>query len=617
MKKIKIHLFLIAAVLAVTISCSKDDDSKPTSTPNEIILHDNVKIVDKNTMKLDSNPELINVGIYQFVITGDTPVISIGDIIIGDQAEGFLRKVTAVNTTANKITLQTTDADMTDVFKEGAFNFSMDMDGMEQKKNAENFKHSFSARTLYKEGALSIVLDNGDVELDPNWAFDFEFSSAGIEKFEMSAQNAVLNGQFKATVTASQATTLGQHSSSLLNSPYKKSFTKYVPATLLGLPILVPVTITIEIDLIADYSAKVSAAVSRSGTFTSNNTFSLGIKYDNNQWNGIYSFSPNNTFILNNSLGNANLNLDLALTPKISAKLYGIVGPYASVSLKEQLTAAVKLPEINWDFKADIWLKSTIGIEAGIKILDKKMTADYSHSWETPKLSYHTPYKIAPISGNNQLGSTGVPLADPIVVKVVDELEHPQSGVNVYFSIVHGGGSVNTQTVITDNQGIASAIWTLGNETENELHVSTKKADGSNILNSPLAFYATNGEIDLSGTWIMNLNLPTDGVCDEVLIMGESDQNLTLSFNNNGTITFLTDPSGAGLNSNVFTQQYVLEGQQLNITINYTDGIDNSSIIIYCNNFNSTTKTFTGTYTNNWGNGETPCTNTVVIFKNP
>lgn len=500
MKKIKNHLLLIAAIVAVTVSCSKDDDQKPTPTPDEIILHDNVKIVDKKTMELDSNPELINAGIYQFEFNGDTPVISIGDVIIGDQGEGFLRKVTAVNVTSNKITLQTTDGDMTDVFQDGTFNFSVNMDDMEQKKNAESFKHSFSARTLYKEGPLSIVLDNGEVELDPNWNFDFKFSPAGIEKFEMSAQNAVLNGQFKATVTASQATTLGQLSSSLLNAPYKKKFTKYVPATLLGLPILVPVTITVEIDLIAEYSAKVSAAVSRSGTFTSNNTFSLGIKYENNQWNGINSFNPDNTFRLNNSQGNANLNLDLALTPKISAKLYGIIGPYASISLKEQVTAAVKLPEINWDFKADIWLKSTVGIEAGIKILDKKMTTDYNHSWETPKLSYHTPYKIAPVSGNNQLGTGGEPLSNPIVVKVVDELEHPQSGVNVYFSIVHGGGSVNTQVVITDDQGIASAIWTLGNEIENELRVSTKKADGSNILNSPLTFFATSGE-NLLGTW--------------------------------------------------------------------------------------------------------------------
>lgn len=609
MKKI----YYICFILLFCFSCSQDDspnnDNEPVS--EKPVLYDNVKIMDQTKTELDLNPELINAGTYQFSFNGEAPAIAVGDVIIGEQGEGFIRIVTGVTTASNKLILQTTQGSMSDVFKDGEFNFTMNMAGMEQRTmGTESFTHTFNTQTLYQEGPLSIVLNSGQVDIDPNWVFDFKFSPDGIEKFEMGAQNATLNGQFTATVTTAQATTLAKHTSSLLGTPYKKKFTKYVPAMLFGFPVTVPVTVEINIDLFVDYSAQASAAASRSVTFKSNNTFSLGLKYLNGQWDGINSFSPQNTFTLNNSSGKANLTVDLGLTPKISAKLYGIVGPYVSVSLREQVASSVQLPQANWDFRADVWLKSTVGIEAGIKILKKTMASDYSKSWETPKLSYHTPYKIIPVSGNNQMGSLSKPLANPIVVKVVDELDQPQSNVNVYFSIVKGDGTVNSQTVITDEQGLAEVVWTLGDKIENELRASAKKGDGSDIIDSPLTFFATAGGINLSGTWTITPVLGS-GTCDEILICDESSNIINLTFNNDNSVTFLNDPADMGLNGSEFTQTYTLTEDVLYIAISSPDGI----LTVNTTNYNSNTKTFTGTYNNTWADDDQSCTNTVTIKK--
>ncbi|MBG1245351.1 N,N-dimethylformamidase beta subunit family domain-containing protein [Nostoc sp. NZL] len=66
------------------------------------------------------------------------------------------------------------------------------------------------------------------------------------------------------------------------------------------------------------------------------------------------------------------------------------------------------------------------------------------------------------VSGDNQNGATGGVLPNPLVVRVVNAQNNPQSGVTVNFDIVSGGGSVSPATVLTDGSGQASTTLTLG-----------------------------------------------------------------------------------------------------------------------------------------------------------
>jgi len=75
------------------------------------------------------------------------------------------------------------------------------------------------------------------------------------------------------------------------------------------------------------------------------------------------------------------------------------------------------------------------------------------------------------ISGSDQRGETGQELPEPLVVRLVDEAGNGIPGRAVSWVVATGGGSV-TPTTTTDDEGFASATWTLG------------PSPGSNTLNA-------------------------------------------------------------------------------------------------------------------------------------
>ena len=72
------------------------------------------------------------------------------------------------------------------------------------------------------------------------------------------------------------------------------------------------------------------------------------------------------------------------------------------------------------------------------------------------------PTTLSIISGDNQSGLTGDPLANPFVVEVRDQYDDPMEGVTVTFAVLTGGGSLSPETVLTDANGRAESTLTLG-----------------------------------------------------------------------------------------------------------------------------------------------------------
>ncbi len=81
--------------------------------------------------------------------------------------------------------------------------------------------------------------------------------------------------------------------------------------------------------------------------------------------------------------------------------------------------------------------------------------------------------RIVPIQGERQtgavMGAAGEPLPNPIYAQVFDQLGNPIAGASVSFDISRGGGSVgegpggaSSYSVLTDEEGKAMAVWTLG-----------------------------------------------------------------------------------------------------------------------------------------------------------
>ncbi len=72
------------------------------------------------------------------------------------------------------------------------------------------------------------------------------------------------------------------------------------------------------------------------------------------------------------------------------------------------------------------------------------------------------PTTLDKVGGDEQQGSSGSPLAAPLVVSLLDQGGSPMAGVAVTFAVTAGGGTLSSTTATTDSQGRAASTLTLG-----------------------------------------------------------------------------------------------------------------------------------------------------------
>jgi len=97
------------------------------------------------------------------------------------------------------------------------------------------------------------------------------------------------------------------------------------------------------------------------------------------------------------------------------------------------------------------------------------------------------PTNLALVSGDNQTGTVGQPLAAPMVVKVTDANNSPVPSVSVTFSVLAGGGTVAQSPVSTNIQGLASTTLTLGPTAG----ANSVTASVGTLAGSPVTFHST------------------------------------------------------------------------------------------------------------------------------
>jgi Domain of unknown function (DUF4082)/Bacterial Ig-like domain (group 1) len=89
-------------------------------------------------------------------------------------------------------------------------------------------------------------------------------------------------------------------------------------------------------------------------------------------------------------------------------------------------------------------------------------TNSYRNSNYFRDIVFLTGSSIIKVSGNNQTGTVGTALSNPLIVQVKDSTGNPQSGVTVNFAVTSGGGSVSPTSAVTAANGQASTVLTLG-----------------------------------------------------------------------------------------------------------------------------------------------------------
>jgi hypothetical protein len=120
---------LTVVVLGVLLGACSDLATTPELVPAAQPRGRTV-VVDSLRMTLvGSAATAINSGTFRFAVTGEAQEVEPGDVIVGVQDGGFLRRVTAVTRHADVLELTTTQADLAEVLGEGSsFSTSIPID---------------------------------------------------------------------------------------------------------------------------------------------------------------------------------------------------------------------------------------------------------------------------------------------------------------------------------------------------------------------------------------------------------------------------------------------------------------------------------------------------------
>ena len=85
-----------------------------------------------------------------------------------------------------------------------------------------------------------------------------------------------------------------------------------------------------------------------------------------------------------------------------------------------------------------------------------------------------TDYNLTIQDGNNQSGYQNTLLPHPVVVRVTDEKARPLSDVELEATVTAGGGHIENDSLVTDEQGWVEIAWRLGEKVTNKLSISIK-----------------------------------------------------------------------------------------------------------------------------------------------
>jgi hypothetical protein len=105
------------------------------------------------------------------------------------------------------------------------------------------------------------------------------------------------------------------------------------------------------------------------------------------------------------------------------------------------------------------------------------------------------PTALEIVSGDDQDGTVGTELDDPLVVRVLDADGDPVRGQTVEFRVSAGGGSLDEASVETDSDGTAEVRWTLGTVAGSEQNVEASVDDGAQPLAVSFSAIALPGAV--------------------------------------------------------------------------------------------------------------------------
>ncbi|MEW6179877.1 MAG: SUMF1/EgtB/PvdO family nonheme iron enzyme [Chloroflexota bacterium] len=286
-----------------------------------------------------------------------------GDVIIGGitplTPDGFLRRVISISSNGDQRIILTESAMLEDAFESLSIHYTQqltpeqvqnftDIPGitlLDEPSGLENldFKFSMNNAVLYdQDNNLSTtgdqVVANGLLTVSPEIEFRIRIENGSLEELYF---------------TSSMSVETGFSVSSLISLTALSAEKSLAPTIHLGAIPVGPLVLKPELDLIAGISGSIFTGISTS--ITNSTTFTAGLWHVNHQNHNLSQFTTNFSYSpLNFQNG---LSFDAFVGPKVSIKIYGVLGGYVKPGIGLNLTIAPA---------ADPWLALSGGLSVSV-----------------------------------------------------------------------------------------------------------------------------------------------------------------------------------------------------------------------------------------------------------
>ncbi len=392
-KHLIILFFLIAVLFQNFYGCGKRPHSNPLDPNYEgnqnYVISNNAKVLDKK-----NGVSLIDTtgSMYLFSFSGSFPDIQKGNIIIGSQGHGYLRKVESITRKPNNLfEVETAPASLNEAVIKGELDTTISLtfenSGLQKSTNKglvpvyefppgvrlENGKIIIKDLELFSgetdNANVVVKIAKGEVAFTPDFDLNIKIDDGRLQRFRAVAKGTIeilCELDCKATAAFS----------------YEKEIEiakfQHVAIQMIG---FVPVVEVITIGFNAGFNASAQIEGEFNAGFKSTAEISAGAQYVSPDWNEIWKRNIKSEQPLEPQWGEtAETHLMGFVKPYINVELYSVAGPY--IEIKPYLAFDGKITSVpSWSWQALWGIDGLLGFK--IHILDYDL-ADYN----TTFLSY-------------------------------------------------------------------------------------------------------------------------------------------------------------------------------------------------------------------------------------
>lgn len=477
------------------------------------VLYDAIAIVDTTDIILSDSSEMAS-GLYRVVFSNPAPTITDSTVLVGLVGEGFLRRVVFFDYLGDTCVMYTGQATFDDLLVEGVINYEGPLSSGDSSRGIPLWHRYTRAELLqdprFQSGQLLFYPQSGDGHYRPvenSSLFNYSISGLSVgggwsvDNLSVSMELPDFIWEFEKKRRGIKRVLAGFIGEIVMD------FTVHAIAGNITADIDVPLAaVAIPIGAVvitpaASLHCEIAASLQSQSAVDIPVHFTIPLNLNETYYDGAISFADSSAksigtaaFGVLSNLQSVDYELSLAVGPKVSVKLYGVVGPFIDAMGK------VALSVCNGDngFMSQSQKLSVVGdfgLEA--KII-KLLTLTFSKRLEKVVHEFNIPNSIGRFTNTNLFCMNDSFITEPVKVQVFDTYNHPSPLSKVLFQPLNGGtvaesltGSVFTShSVLTDANGVASLYWKPGTAPRQLLKANLFDCNNNHMQGSPVIFQA-------------------------------------------------------------------------------------------------------------------------------